>query len=807
MLTFTAPWEKLSAESTELAALHGQFSLRISNEIERPLRDYARINSEWQNLPLAETNCNRIAKEFDEKQAKVTKYTRAVEKVSGKKAETAEQKLMDYTKQLESTRTAWRLEGPIVLQKYQSVDQSRLEHLKQVITTFEAIQTETVLQVAEMSGRTSSSVAEFDPLMDMELFASEVSVNMHYRSVPHSKAGSVDHTKTVDTMEHVRSGSTSVLGSALDIPTNHIDAEGFSIPPPDHGPWSDAGMSSNYDDERSETSRCGENSAQRNIVVVDLSLGQIAARQPNPYLYLLSFSQAPKMQLEIRQDSVAESNDEARAALERVTSTLKQTKTVSRRHPGRREVRSMYQSEDSPSAYNSYQSSPLSSGFTDATRDAASTPPSMHSPSSRLFFNNSASHLQANPAFSPASRASALGFPSAPSPLQTAQPSQSMPPTPPLTLVNGSGSGLSPNLAPPMSILGDQQLLSTEPESLPVSSADFGGSAPSSPVTSVAPVPPTGLVSDDTRKSGTNGTVDVPRPGQKQTWVASVVEKIHAHTQAGEISKMMVTGEVVLTLEGTEIDREHQAEKKALLRLDNLQTLEKCIPNPAYLMPKDGTEGTYWVNLESLSQAIQQQQQQQQQGQGHGHGHGMAVLKYQVKTTEEDTKQKTMIPLLVHPAWKCEAHQTSLLINYKANAYCKLSEPTTTSGDLENVPTAQLTELSFLVPVSGEVTNVQSRPTGIWNSESNKMFWDVDNVVMKSTPEPHKLLARFELNSGSGLGPSHPSAAAVKFRVQGRLLSGLSVSMEKDVAEEEKEHATFGSVRLQVQSGRYLAMA
>lgn len=43
------------------------------------------------------------------------------------------------------------------------------------------------------------------------------------------------------------------------------------------------------------------------------------------------------MQMEIRQDSVSESNDEARAALERVTSTLKQTKTISRRHPGRRE--------------------------------------------------------------------------------------------------------------------------------------------------------------------------------------------------------------------------------------------------------------------------------------------------------------------------------------------------------------------------------------------------------------------------------------------------------------------------------------
>ncbi|KAF9187952.1 hypothetical protein BGZ50_001683, partial [Haplosporangium sp. Z 11] len=814
--TFTAPWEKLNAETVELATLHGQFSLRILNEIERPLRDYARSHPEWQNLSLAETNCNRIAKEFDEKQLKVNKYTKAVEKISGKKAEAAEQKLMDYTKQLESTRTAWQLEGPVVLQKYQSVDQGRLEHLKQIFTAFEAIQTEIVLQIAEMSGRTASSVAEFDALMDQELFASELTVNMHPmelhdgvsivsgvsnpsngdtvgnleprrsngthtrgltgssqlsnisyytdHSVAQSKAGSIDHTKTIDPQEQVRSGSASVLGSALDVPTNHVDAEGFSIPPPDHGPWSDAGASSTYDDERSETS---------------------------------SFSQAPKMQLEIRQDLVTESNDEARAALERVTSTLKQSKTVIRRPRGRREVRSMYQSEDNSSAFNSFQSSPLSTNFATDGRDASTTPPSMHSPGSRVFFNTSAPHLQTGTSFSPAmSRASTLGIPSPSQP----QFSHSIPPTPPLTLANGSGSGSA-------SILGTGQLLTAEAEAIVVSAA----SAPASPLTPIAPSIST---PDDSHISSNGTAVPALSVGQKQTWVVSVIEKVHAHTQGGEISKMMVTGEVVLHLENTETtaDPQHQPDRKAVLRLDHLESLEKHIPNPGYLTAKDGAEGTYWIDLEALSHAVNQMQQSGQANQGQG----VVVLKYQVRTANEEARQ-TMIPLLIHPAWKCEAHQTSLLINYKANAQCKLSQQHS-SGAEDDATSAtstglQLNEVSFLVPVSGEVTNVQSRPTGIWNSESNKMFWDVDNVTMSSTaPEPHKLLARFELNPTGG--PSQPSATAVKFRVQGVLLSDLVVSMERhreseiDEGEEGIEgDAAFGSVRLQVQSGRYLAIA
>ncbi|KAF8935756.1 hypothetical protein BGZ58_004808 [Dissophora ornata] len=783
--TFTAPWEKLNAETLELATLHGQFSLRISNEIERPLRDFARSNLEWQNLAMAEANCNRIAKEFDEKQTKVTKYSKTVDKLSGKKAEAAEQKLMDYTKQLESTRSAWRLEGPVVLQKFQNVDQSRLEHLKQTVSAFEAIQTEIVLQMAEMSGRTSTSVGEFDPIMDIELFSSEMSINMHSlepqhdavstvsaishrsngdtigsmeprgsngthtrgitggsqmsnvsysteRSVAQSKATSIDHTRTVDTQDYVRSGS-NVLGSAVDISTNQVDAEGFTVPPPDQGHWSDAGPSSNYDDERSETS---------------------------------SFSQQPKMQMEIRHDLVSESNDEARAALERVTSTLKQTKTVNRRHPGRREVRSMYHSDES---MYPFQSSPLSSGFiTDS-----STPPSLNLPGSRALFNNTASNLQASTSFSPAtSRASTLGLPSASSPTQT-QFNQSIPPTPPLSLSNGTGAGST--VQPPVSITGAGQSLAARPESI----HGTGHSAPTSPITA-------------TPSNGGLGH----GVGQKRTWVASVIEKINLHAQAGEVSKMLVTGEVILTMEGTEVDPEQP--KEALLRLDHLQALEKCVPNPAYLTAEERIEGSYRVDLQTLSQAMQQN--------GLGQGQGVVVLKYQVRTTEEE--KQTMIPLLVHPAWKCEPHQTSLLINYKANAHCKLSQ--TPSEDGNSVQSAaQLSDVSFLVPVSGEVVNVQSRPTGVWNNESNKMFWDVDNVAMSSTtPEPHKLLARFELNPAGGASQASPTA--VKFRVQGRLLSDLAVRLERrseevqEVQEQEEENVAFGSVRLQVQSGRYL---
>lgn len=398
----------------------------------------------------------------------------------------------------------------------------------------------------------------------------------------------------------------------------------------------------------------------------------------------------------------------------------------------------MYQSEDSLPGLNSFPPSPLA------------TPVATDSGSRVLL--TTGSHLQV--------RNSTLGGSQLPSPVQLQQLNQSIPPTPSLTIATASGPESSSTISSPSS-----QKHSTDPDLL----LAMGASAPTSPI---APTHTTG---------GTG-------PGQKRTWVASVVEKVHVHSQAGHVSKMMVTGEVIITVEGTELDPEQPS--KVLLRLTHLQSLEKCVPNQMYLSAKE-EEGTYWVDLEVLSQAMQQ----------NGVGQGIVVLKYQVRTTDEEAKQ-TMIPLLIHPAWKCESHQTSLLINYKANAQCKLSQAPAAITEGGGVATqeSQLSDLSFLVPVSGEVVNAQSRPTGIWNSETNRMFWDVDNVAM-STTEPYKLLARFELNPTGG--PSQASSTAAKFRVQGRLLSEVEVRLERDGQEQE----AFGSVRLQVQSGRYLATA
>ncbi|KAG0239516.1 hypothetical protein BGW41_007623 [Actinomortierella wolfii] len=911
--TFISPWERLSEETTELATLHGQLSLRILNEIEKPLRDYARLQPAWQNLTLAESNCARLAKEYDEKLVKVTKYTKTVERVtSGKKAEVAEQKLMGYTKQLESTRTAWRLEGPVILQKYQDVDEGRLAHLKDMITAFEALQTEIALQVVEMASKTSASVAEFEPMVDMELFASEAAMSM--RTVqpaslstregstlsssthPHDEMqqqhiqSSSNHSDTVSSLEprksngthrrgmtsgsqmsntsfstdishglskvasieHIRGhfgasdqgqilNNTRAQGSTLDVPTlsQRVDAEGYSIPPPDNSPWAEAAAAAAAaggggtgsvlgDDEKSETSSF------------------FSHMTPN------------RMQMEIRQDSVSENTEEAKAAMERVASTLKATNTVSRRARGRREIRSMYHaSEDSLAAYSSnpsHQSSPggTSVGFSGQTPESSpsasrimlnsqggggsasggvpslanSTAFSPHNlRASTIGFSTSASSSPLTPTFPPAVRASTLGVPSLESPTSSSPSSTNPFLQPPLPTSSNTTTTAS-TTATTVIVLNEGQPLAAEPDSihdvvvtpppLPELQPVEGAKAvdASATTTATATTDATDNIAAVSTQDG-QGEVGLSEVG------ASVVERINLLSHGGEIAKMMVTGEVSLHLDRFLAQQNPKARKgRLVLRLRRTDELDKYLPNPNFLAATEASssseeevhEQEYQLDVDALRAARQAGQMT------------VVVLKYQVKTEDGNQqpqgvpRQQQMVPLLMQPAWKIEPHQTSLLINYKTNARCRLATALSSSPNGTTAP-AQLSDVSFLVPVAGKVTNVQSRPNGVWSDEANKMLWDIGTMALDEHPEPHKLLARFELDPNQAAGPegSQNGPAAVKFRIHGRLLSAIEVDLTHEKAspegdedgdgQVEVEEIRVDAVQMQTQSGRYLAMA
>lgn len=123
------------------------------------------------------------------------------------------------------------------------------------------------------------------------------------------------------------------------------------------------------------------------------------------------------------------------------------------------------------------------------------------------------------------------------------------------------------------------------------------------------------------------------------------------------------------------------------------------------------------------------------------------------------TLNVTSLPLIPVAYWKCEPDTTDLRLEYEYVGSA-LSKP------------LPLTQVQFLVPVNGGVTNVQSMPEGIWSPQHQKMLWKLSELKSGAGSKGN-LKARFNL----GAGPSTPTSVAVQFLCDGTILSGTEFEL------------------------------
>ena len=109
--------------------------------------------------------------------------------------------------------------------------------------------------------------------------------------------------------------------------------------------------------------------------------------------------------------------------------------------------------------------------------------------------------------------------------------------------------------------------------------------------------------------------------------------------------------------------------------------------------------------------------------------------------------------------WKCEPDTTDLRLEYEYLGSA-LSKP------------LPLTQVQFLVPVNGGVSNVQSMPEGIWSPQHEKILWKLGELKSGSGSKGN-LKARFSLTNG----PSTPSSVAIQFLCDGTILSGTEFEL------------------------------
>ncbi|XP_064626907.1 F-BAR domain only protein 2-like isoform X2 [Lineus longissimus] len=192
-------------------------------------------------------------------------------------------------------------------------------------------------------------------------------------------------------------------------------------------------------------------------------------------------------------------------------------------------------------------------------------------------------------------------------------------------------------------------------------------------------------------------------------------------------------------------------------RVKNIHKIETINVN-SQLVVEDRTqsspEGTVYVF--EMSQLTEHLRRQAETNKAASY-FNIDILKYQIKA--ESGADST--PLLLTSYWKCEPHQTDFRLDYKYN------------GAALGLPNP-LTNVSVLVPVSGNVQTMHSLPVGAWNAETQRGVWKISDISPKKENGGCDCIrAKFELSDG----PTTPATVAVQFACEGTTVSGIDFEL------------------------------
>ncbi|XP_069370459.1 F-BAR domain only protein 2 isoform X10 [Paralichthys olivaceus] len=237
-------------------------------------------------------------------------------------------------------------------------------------------------------------------------------------------------------------------------------------------------------------------------------------------------------------------------------------------------------------------------------------------------------------------------------------------------------------------------------------------------------------------------------------------ESVNAYFKGADPSKCIVkiTGDMTLSFPMGIIKVFTSNPSPAVLtfKLKNISRLEQILPNQQLLYSdpsqSDSNSKDFWFNMQALTSYLRKASDQNPSASYYN----VDILKYQVLS---DGIHSTPLNMAVY--WKCTDSTTDLRVDYRYNPDSMASP-------------GHLTNVQILVPVDGGVTNMQSLPNSIWNSEQNKCLWKLTDISEKSENEgAGSLRAKFELSSG----PSNPSTMAVQFMNEGSTLSGVDMEL------------------------------
>ncbi len=126
---FQMPWQRIVSGTENLAASHETLAMKIETDVETPLRNWSSRNRGFKDLSTAQLNLNNVAKELSGAQKKAAK--------GGRRADNASSTVEDASRQ-------WESQAPYVFEQLQVVDETRVNHLRDVLTQFQTHEVDSI---------------------------------------------------------------------------------------------------------------------------------------------------------------------------------------------------------------------------------------------------------------------------------------------------------------------------------------------------------------------------------------------------------------------------------------------------------------------------------------------------------------------------------------------------------------------------------------------------------------------------------------------------------------------------------------
>ena len=127
---FSTPWQKIVSATEAAAESHHKLAQNIESDVERPLREFAATNREAQAMTTITGNLSTMAHDIDTAKKKA-------EKLREKGAKAKASAVASAVAEVENATIQWESQAPYVFEKLQAVDESRLNHLRDVLTQFQ----------------------------------------------------------------------------------------------------------------------------------------------------------------------------------------------------------------------------------------------------------------------------------------------------------------------------------------------------------------------------------------------------------------------------------------------------------------------------------------------------------------------------------------------------------------------------------------------------------------------------------------------------------------------------------------------